>query len=324
MAARVAMPMIEESNMAKSLSMPSHAVCLATFAELEPYVRAFSAGHLNLLMIFGPPGVGKSRSVRQALGNQVCWIGGQATPFGIYLRAYEHRHQPIVLDDVDGLYADRLGVRLLKALGQTERTKTICWQTAAPTLARSGIPRQFTTTSRVALLGNDWKTLSADVAALEDRGHLLLFEPSPLEIHRQAARWFWDQEIFDLVADHLHLMAQHSLRTYHNAWELKQAGLDWRQGVLGRCLTGLALAVAKLKANPAYTCEDERVRAFVQLGAGCRATYFRHVQKLRPTEKPPKILLTQTSSPPEESAPKDTGPLDLLDRLRRRFGRLGN
>src|SRR5713226_4022568 len=122
-------------------------------------------------------------------------------PFGIYLQAYEHRHKPIVLDDVDGLYADRLGIRLLKALGQTEQTKTLSWQTAAPTLARSGIPRQFTTTSRIALVGNDWRTLNADVAALEDRGHLLLFEPTPLEVHRQAARWFWDQEVFDFVAD---------------------------------------------------------------------------------------------------------------------------
>jgi hypothetical protein len=286
---------------------------------LEQYVRAFAAGHLNLLMIFGPPGVGKSRSVRQALGSRVCWIGGQATPFGIYLQAYQHRHAPIVLDDVDGLYADRLGVRLLKALGQTERTKTLSWQTAAPTLERCGIPRQFTTTSRVALIGNDWKTLNADVAALEDRGHLLLFQPSPLEVHRQAARWFWDQEIFDFVADHLHLMAQHSLRTYCHAWELKQADLDWRQGVLGRCLTGVALAVAKLKANPDFASEAERIRVFVQSGAGCRASYFRHAKKLRPVAATPKIALTRTSPPVDTSAHPDH-----IDRLRRRFGRLGN
>jgi DNA replication protein DnaC len=67
--------------MAKSQSPLSRAVPLTTFVELEQYVRAFGAGHLNLLMIFGPPGVGKSRLVRQALGSQVCWIGGQATPF---------------------------------------------------------------------------------------------------------------------------------------------------------------------------------------------------------------------------------------------------
>src|SRR5882724_7271832 len=305
--------------MAKPPSLPSHAVHLTTFAELEPYVLAFGAGHLNLLMIFGPPGVGKSRSVRQALGNQVCWIGGQATPFGIYLKAYEHRREPIVLDDVDGLYADRLGVRLLKALGQTERTKTLSWQSAAPTLERQGIPRQFTTTSRVVLIGNDWKTLNHDVAALEDRGHLLLFEPTPLEVHRQAARWFWDQEIFDFIANHLHLMMQHSLRTYCHASELKQAGLDWRQGVLSRCLTGVALAVAKLKANPAFGSEDDRVRAFVQSGAGCRASYFRHAQKLRPALRPPKLLLAQSSPPVDEVSPNNH-----LEQLRRRFGRLGN
>jgi len=305
--------------MTKSQSLPAHALRLTTYSELEQYVRAFAAGHLNLLMIFGPPGVGKSRSVRQAIGSQVCWIGGQATPFGIYLQAYEHRHEPIILDDVDCLYADRLGIRLLKALGQTEGTKTVSWQTAAPTLKKSGIPRQFTTTSRVALVGNDWRTLNADVAALEDRGHLLLFEPAPVEVHLQAARWFWDQEIFDFIAGHLHLMAQHSLRTYCHAWELRQAGLDWRQGVLCRCLTGVALAVAKLKANPNFASEAQRVRAFVRSGAGCRATFFRHAQKLRPAVRPPKILLTQTSPHVDEASPNNH-----LDQLRRRFGRLGN
>jgi len=305
--------------MTKSQSLPTYALRLTTYSELEQYVRAFAAGHLNLLMIFGPPGVGKSRSVRQAIGSNVCWIGGQATPFGIYLQAYEHRHEPIVLDDVDCLYANRLGIRLLKALGQTERTKTVSWQTAAPALKKCGIPRQFTTTSRVALVGNDWKTLNADVAALEDRGHLLLFEPAPVEVHRQASRWYWDQESFDFIADHLHLMAQHSLRTYCHAWELKQAGLDWRQGVLCRCLTGVALAVAKLKANPNFANEAERIRAFVRSGAGCRASYFRHARKLQPAARSQKIVLTQATPPVTEVAPRNH-----LDQLQRRFGRLGN
>src|SRR5215831_11602260 len=236
--------------MAASPKPPPHALRLSTYAELEAYVRAFAAGHLHLLMLFGPPGVGKSRAVRQALDPQVGWISGQATPLGIYLEAFAYRHRPLVLDDIDGLYADRSGIRLLKALCQTEPVKTLGWHTMTPILELRDVPQQFSTTSRLALIGNDWKTLNADVAALEDRGHVLFFEPTALEVHRQAANWFWDQEIFDFVALHLHLIAQHSLRIYHQAWELKQAGLDWRQGVLSRFLTGPALAVARLRADP--------------------------------------------------------------------------
>ena len=235
------------------------------------------------------------------------------------MQAYRHRHQPLVLDDVDGLHADRDGVRLLKALGQSEPTKTLSWHTQTPILERHDIPRQFTTTSRVTLIGNDWKTLNADVAALEDRGHFLVFEPTAREVHGQAARWFWNQEIFDLVADHLHRIERPSLRSYVHAWELKQAGLDWRQAVLGRCLSGVALEVAKLKANPVFASEAERVRVFVESGVGCRATYFNHAKKLLPTVVPPKIRLTHTQ-PPLAVVPT----ADHLDRLRRRFGDLGN
>ena len=305
--------------MAQSKSLPHHALRLHTYADLDRYVRAFADGHLNLLMVFGHPGVGKTRAVRQALGRPVCWIGGQATPFGIFLQAYEHRHQPIVFDDVDGLHTDRTAVRLLKALCQSERSKTLCWLTEAAALDSRGVPRRFTTTSRVVMVGNQWQTLSADVAALEDRGHVLVFAPSAVEIHHQAAQWFWDQEIFDMVADHLHLMEQHSLRTYVSAWELKRAGLDWRGGILSRCLSGVSLAVMALKADPGFTSEAQRVRAFVRSGAGCRATYFNHARKLQPTERPARIVLAHTA-PPIETFPD----MDYIDRLRQRFGDLGN
>ena len=108
--------------------MPPHALRFDTYAELEAYVRAFAAGHLHLLLLFGPPGVGKSRAVRQALDPHIGWLSGQATPLGIYLQAIAYRHQPLVLDDIDGLYADRSGIRLLKALCQTEPVKTLGWK----------------------------------------------------------------------------------------------------------------------------------------------------------------------------------------------------
>jgi len=305
--------------MAASVKPPPHALRLKTYAELEAYIRAFAAGHLHLLMLFGPPGVGKSRHVRQALDPHIGWISGQATPLGIFLEAYQHRHRPLVLDDVDGLYADRSSIRLLKALCQSEPTKTLSWHTATPILQRREVPSSFTTTGRVALIGNDWKTLNADVAALEDRGHVLVFEPTALEVHRQAAGWYWDQEIFDFIACRLQLIAQHSLRRYMQAWELKQAGLDWRQAVLSRFLTGPALAAARLKADPTFPSEAARIRAFIQSGAGCRATYFRHARRIEPAADPPRFALAHTAPPPS-AAPSSSH----LDGLRKRFGRLGN
>jgi hypothetical protein len=305
--------------MAASAKMPPHAIHLCTYPELDAYVRAFAAGHLHLLLLFGPPGVGKSRCLHQALDPRASWLSGQATPLGIYLQAYAYRHQPLVLDDVDGLYADRSGIRLLKALCQSEPVKTLGWHTATPILELRDVPHQFTTTSRVALVGNDWKTLNADVAALEDRGHVLVFEPTALEVHCQAAGWFWDQEVFDFVATQLHLVGQHSLRSYRQAWELKQAGLDWRRAVLSRCLSGPALLVARLKADPSFTSEAARVRAFVAAGGGCRATYYRYAGKLRLTVDVPRIVLTQ-----QTPLTADLATADHLDDLRRRYGRLGN
>ena len=237
-------------------------------------------------------------------------------PSASTLQAHEHRNQPLVLDDVDGLARDRQGIRLLKALCQTDPVKTVSWHSAAP--GRCGLPRQFATTSRVAIIANQWQSLNADVAALQDRGHCLHFAPSALEVHRQAARWFWDQEIFDFVAAHLSWTSQPSLRSYVLAWELKKAGLDWRPALLSRWLTGVALAVAKLKAT-SFASEEERVRAFVAAGLGCRATYFNYAKKLQPPASVPALKLLH-ATPPAGVQPD----ADILAILRRRFGQLGN
>jgi hypothetical protein len=92
-----------------------------------------------------------------------------------------------------------------------------------------------------------------------------------------------------------------------------------RRAVLSRCLTGSALLVARLKANPSSPSEAARVRAFIAAGAGCRATYFQQARKLQPLANVPKLALTHTAPPAAElSAP------DHLDDLRWRYGRLGN
>ena len=166
---------LPEQNASAKAGHPHKVLHITTYDRLEAYLGAFAEGHFNLLILVGAGGLAKSRSVRAALNGKACWIEGNATPFGMYVKLYRHRDEFIVIDDVDALYADRSGVRLLKCLCQTEEEKAVAWHSDARSLERQGIPREFTTKSRVVIICNDWKTLNKNVAALQDRGHVLLF-----------------------------------------------------------------------------------------------------------------------------------------------------
>ena len=288
------------------------AIRVTTYAELEKIVHAFAAGHFQLLILLGSHGLGKSRMVRQALPGSSCWLEGNTSVFGLYCQLWRHLHQPVVLDDVDGLYASRDGVRLLKCLTQSEPVKRVSWCTDAATLQRDQIPQAFSTTSQVAILTNQWKTLNRDVAALQDRGHVVIFQPSALEVHLRTAEWFWDQEIFDFLAERLQWLSEPSMRHYVAGWELKQAGLDWRSLLLSRCLSGRALLVAQLKADPRYASEAERVQAFLAQGGGSRSTYFNWSRKLHAQGTAPPIRLR--AAPPVLQASDE-----MLQRLLRRW-----
>jgi hypothetical protein len=214
------------------------------------------------------------------LGGQGCWIEGNATPFGMYVKLYRHRDQFVVIDDVDALYADRSGVRLLKCLCQTEEEKAVAWHSDARSLERQGIPREFTTKSRVVIISNDWKTLDRNVAALQDRGHVLLFQPSPAEVHAQAGKWFDDREIYEWFASNLHRVREPSLRHYVRAKELKAAGMDWTEVLAAEDENPRARLAAELLTSAAYDSTTARVKAFVEQGGGCRATFFNYRRKL--------------------------------------------
>ena len=304
--------------MSKTWPPPRLGMRLTRYADLEKIVDAYARGGLNLLILLGGHGLGKSRVLREATASQTCWLEGNTSPFGLYCQLWRNQNRPVVLDDIDGLYASRDGIRLLKCLTQTEPQKSVCWYTDAATLAREQIPQQFETTSHVAIIANEWQTLNRNVAALEDRGHVVIFEPGPQEVHTRTAGWFWDQEIFDFVGECLHLIGAPSMRHYVAAWELKQAGMEWRSLVLSRCLSGAELFVAQLKANPNYATEAERVRAFIAKGRGSRSTYFNLCKKLpAPLTHVPSVQL-KSQAPKRRAANQEM--LRILRTSRGHFG----
>jgi hypothetical protein len=267
------------SHLAKA-GHPHKVLHLSTYERLEAYLRAFAEGHFGLLILVGAGGLAKSRSVRAVLNGKACWIEGNATPFGMYAKLYRHRDEFVVIDDVDALYADRSGVRLLKCLCQTEEEKAVAWHSDARSLERQGIPREFVTKSRTIIIANDWRTLNRNVAALQDRGHVLMLEPSAAEVHAQAGKWFDDAEIYQWFGGNLHRVREPSMRHYVRARELKAAGMDWTEVLAAEAENKRERIAAELLASAAHGSTAERVRAFVERGGGCRATFFNYRRKL--------------------------------------------
>lgn len=258
-----------------------NAIQVTEYASLQSFVRAFAEGHINLLIIVGAHGLSKSRTIRAALGEEVCWLEGNASPFQIYAELYRHRDLPVVINDVDSLHAEKSGIRLLKSLCDTEDVKHVAWHTAAKSLKQEGIPREFTTKSRVVIISNDWRTLNKNVAAVEDRGHVLQFHPSALSVHSEVASWFNDREIYDWVGSRLHLIEQPTMRLYYRALELKKAGLDWKQVIPEAPADHRRKLTVELLQDDSFNTQEERALAFQQQGGGCRATFFNHVRQVR-------------------------------------------
>ncbi len=118
------------------------------------------------------------------------------------------------------------------------------------------------------------------VAALQDRGHVLLFQPGAAEVHRKAGTWFDDREIYEWFAKNLHRVREPSMRLYVRARELKAAGMDWTEVLAAEAENPRARLAAELLASDAYGSIAERARAFVEQGGGCRATFFNYRRKI--------------------------------------------
>jgi hypothetical protein len=96
---------------------------------------------------------------------------------------------------------------------------------------------------------NDWRTLDRDVAALQDRGHVIFFQPGAAEVHRQAGTWFDDEEIYEWFAANRHRVREPSLRHYVRAKELKVAGMDWTDVLVAEAENRRARLAAELLAS---------------------------------------------------------------------------
>jgi hypothetical protein len=278
----------------RSPAVPREVIRLTDYTQLELYLTKFARGELGLVLLLGRHGTGKSESVKQALAmpadteiatematQGALIVEGHMQPFGLYRQLWDYRDQPIVLDDLDRLYADPDCVRLLKPLCNTVREKRLHWLTNL-TLNDGALPPTFTTASSVILIANEWKSLNPNVRALEDRAIILHFCPSNEEVHRKVGQWFDDSEVYDFLGRLLSVIPAVSMRHYCKGSQLRRAGFsDWRNSLLQMIIPDWrVVSVIAVQHDPELHSEQQRVARFIATNGASRATYFRIKSKL--------------------------------------------
>ena len=294
--------------------LPQGTEVIRSYMEYGNLIDGFFRGCYQLLFIVGRPGLAKSHEFEQRLGQRGHLIKGWTAPLQAYIEAYRYRNQPLVFDDAEVLWKRPGGRILIRSLTEHRHQKQIQWNSTAKELAKSHVPQSYYTTSKVAIVANSFAFGSDEEReAILDRGHLVLFDPFPLEVHQRVGDWFWCQEIYDYLGERLHMLDCPSARTYLKAWERHQAGGNWKKLISDVfCHKNAALLVQSLESDPECHVVDERVRKFIEQTALSRATYFnlkrelKNNNQLRPPTRINVPRRTLRGTPPSLDEIEDT------------------
>lgn len=263
-----------------SSKVPDGAVLVRSYDDLHREVDAFVHNERTLLIVVGPPGTSKSTTIRKHVKNARIIEGG-STPYRLYLELYEHKDMPIILDDADKVFRDRMGVFLLKLLTQTDPVKVIQWNSNTSEIRSGEVPSEFTTTSRTMIVANSWPQDNPDIAAVESRGHLLYFVPSYQEMHKYARSFVEDEEVYGFIGEHLKLFDRFDLRAYYKAQEMKSTGLrigdsdGWRRYVRSQMMSAEKRTAYDLILDETYGSDNQRAKEFHRITGMSSRKFYR-------------------------------------------------
>ena len=207
---------------------------ITSYSELAEYATAFAKGDLGFLLLVGSPGSGKSQQMHHDLaGVKHQWIDNHATTLGLYCSVYEANGSPVVMDDINHFFKNKTACSLMKALTQTNHTRSVSWESTSKVLDERGVPRRFRTSSPICMIANKWDGTDPDMAAVQDRSTPVAFYPSAETIHERVGELGWcDGTVWKFIGKHLSKISQPSMREYYNGMTYRKAGMRWQEKLL--------------------------------------------------------------------------------------------
>ena len=312
----------DESAMGRrSTKRPDGATEVKRYDQFQALVQAFVQGSFPILVVVGPPGRSKTESLKKARrGHKVLRVTGCVSPLSFYCDLYYSRGLPVILDDADNLMSKSLNKEYVKLLTESQEWVELQYNTGTHLLEERGVPTLFSTNSKVCIIANAWSDKDPILNAIASRAEFIFFDPTWEEVYRDAAKWFWDQEILDYVHDRLDVLGEPDCRLLVKAWNRKKAGmasLPW-QGLIDAAVDDEAgLILRRLLDDKAFKSDNARAVEFCRLtGLGSRQTFYdrkKEVERHRPTKKV-RRLTCRKKAPPTQKRPQDmsfsTGQVD--------------
>lgn len=162
------------------------------FDILDSMTQAVVEGVVRSMIVVGPPGVGKSFNVVKKLEEANLFaaiqgdiryevVKGATTALGLYAKLYEYSREGdvLVFDDCDSILMDELSLNILKAALDTNKKRTIHWNSDSKLLQREGIPNKFDFKGAAIFITNiKFETIRSQklkdhLSALESRSHYI-------------------------------------------------------------------------------------------------------------------------------------------------------
>jgi hypothetical protein len=230
-------------------------------------------------MLVGPPGQGKSETIKAALAKKPHrYLRGRTSAIKFYEELYDHRNLPVILDDTANMLLDMNVQEILRDLTETTPERRLSWRTCSKDLEERGVPTSFVTRSPVCVLANKlgtggvWPALNS--RCLQWR---VEFDWSELVAETRRLGWFTDDEILDFARNYAR--CQPDVRLFQKAARLKKAKLgDWRT-LFEAEVTDREEEVRKILADDSLNTTAQ-LRVYMNKGYGSRPTFYRERKKL--------------------------------------------
>lgn len=173
---------------------------------LTTMTRAVKNGHINAMIVSGPPGIGKSYGVESVLEKDNILdviadrvpsfevIRGAVSSIGLYSKLFQYRDPGniLVFDDSDSIFFDSDSLNILKSALNTSDHRFINWNKESRTLREEDVPNRFEFRAGVIFITNikfaniRSKNLRDHLDALESRCHYIDLE---MDTDREKMIW---------------------------------------------------------------------------------------------------------------------------------------